>query len=163
MGPASPGYAYHPVLLARPSLDAADPMCHVYVEESDVLWTSGPSWLDLGNSATGEAALLQQHWAPLLTPSLPSRVCCLASPGIAGRRSAVQGAMRVPRSRFRCAASAAAGSSSLLPLPFTPGCLGGISVVGAAGWWWGAPGCFGKVGLAVGLWGLGLARGPLLL
>ena len=55
-------------MLARPALDAADPMCHVYVEEGDVLWTSGPSWLDLGNSGPGEAAMLQQYWAPSSRP-----------------------------------------------------------------------------------------------
>ena len=64
VGPSRPGCPYHPLLLARPTLDAADPMCHVYVEEGDVLWTSGPSWLDLGNSRPGEAAMLQQYWAP---------------------------------------------------------------------------------------------------
>ena len=68
MGPSGPGCPYHPLLLARPALDAADPMCHVYVEESDVLWTSGPSWLDLGNSGPGEAAMLQQYWAPCSRP-----------------------------------------------------------------------------------------------
>ena len=31
-----------PPLLGRPALDAADPMCHVYVEEGSVLWTSEP-------------------------------------------------------------------------------------------------------------------------
>ena len=43
-------------------------MCHVYVEEGDVLWTSGPSWLNLGNSGPGEAAMLQQYWAPCSRP-----------------------------------------------------------------------------------------------
>ena len=64
VGPSGPGCPYHPLLLARPALDAADPMCHVYVEEGDVLWTSAPSWLDLGNSGPGEAAMLQQYCAP---------------------------------------------------------------------------------------------------
>ena len=68
VGPSGPGCPYHPLLLARPALDAADPMCHVYVEEGDVLWTSGPSWLDLGNSGPGEAAMLQQYWAPCSRP-----------------------------------------------------------------------------------------------
>ena len=43
-------------------------MCNVYVEEGDVLWTSGPSWFDLGNTAPREATLLQQHWAPSSCP-----------------------------------------------------------------------------------------------
>ena len=64
VGPSSSGCPYHPLLLARPALDVADPMCHVYVDEGDVLWTSGPSWLDLGSSGPGEAAMLQQYWAP---------------------------------------------------------------------------------------------------
>ena len=68
VGPSGPGCPYHPLLLARPALDAADPMCHVYVEEGDVMWTSGPSWLDLGNSGPGEAAMLQQYWAPCSRP-----------------------------------------------------------------------------------------------
>ena len=68
MGPLGPGCPYHPLLLARPALDAADPTCHVYVEEGDVLWTSGPSWLDLGNSGPGEAAILQHYWAPSSRP-----------------------------------------------------------------------------------------------
>ena len=50
VGPSGRGCPYHPLLLATPALDAADPMCHVYMEEGDVLWTSGPSWLDLGDS-----------------------------------------------------------------------------------------------------------------
>ena len=62
--PSGPGCPYHPLLLARPAQDAAYPMCNVYVEEGDVVWTSGPSWLDLGNSGPGEAALLEQQWAP---------------------------------------------------------------------------------------------------
>ena len=64
---------------------------------------------------------------PHLAPSLPSRLCCLASPDIADRRRAIPGAMRAPRSRFRCAASEAARSSSLLPLPcrIHTGVLGG--------------------------------------
>ena len=68
VGPPGPGYPYHPLMLARPALDATDPMCHVYVEEGDVLWTSGPSWLDLGNSGPGEAAMLQQYWSPSSRP-----------------------------------------------------------------------------------------------
>ena len=98
--PSRPGCPYHPLLLARPAPDAADPMCHVYVEEGDVLWTSGPSWLDLGTSGPGKAALMQQYGAPPPAPSLYRRLCCSASPGIAGGRSAVQGAMRAPRSCF---------------------------------------------------------------
>ena len=59
VGPSGPGCPYYPLLLARPSLDATDPRCHVYVEEGDVLWTSRPSWLDPGTSAPMEAAVLQ--------------------------------------------------------------------------------------------------------
>ena len=43
LAPIGPGCPYHPLLLARPALDDAHPMCHVYVEEGDVLWTTGPS------------------------------------------------------------------------------------------------------------------------
>ena len=43
-------------------------MCHVYVEQGDILWTSGPSWLESGNSVPGEATLLQQYWAPSSRP-----------------------------------------------------------------------------------------------
>ena len=68
MGPSGPGCPYHPLLFARPSLDAADPMCHVYVEQGDIPWTSGPSWLESGNSVPGEATLLQQYWAPSSRP-----------------------------------------------------------------------------------------------
>ena len=68
LGPSGPGCPYHPLLLARRALDATEPMCPVYVEEGDVLWTSGPSWLDLGNSGPGEAAVLQQYWAPSSRP-----------------------------------------------------------------------------------------------
>ena len=68
VGPSAPGCKYHPLLLARPALDAADPMCHVYVEEGDVLWTSGSSWLDLGNSGPEKDAMLQQYWAPSSRP-----------------------------------------------------------------------------------------------
>ena len=68
VGPSGPGCPYHSLLLARPALDAADRMCHVYVEEGDVLMTRGPSWLDLGNGGPGEAAMLQQYWAPSSRP-----------------------------------------------------------------------------------------------
>ena len=68
VGQSGPGCPYHSLLLAKPALDAADPMCHVYVEEGDILWTSGPSWLDLGNSEPGEAAMLQHYWAPSSRP-----------------------------------------------------------------------------------------------
>ena len=47
VGPSGPGCPYHPMLLAKPAVDDADPMCHVYVEEGDILWTIGPTWLDL--------------------------------------------------------------------------------------------------------------------
>ena len=76
VGPSGPGCPYHPLLLARPALDAADPMCHVYVEEGDVL-TSGPSWLDLGKGGPGEAALLQQYWAPSSRPISPQQALLL--------------------------------------------------------------------------------------
>ena len=33
------------------------------LEEGGVLWTSGPSWHEVGNGAPGEAAPLQQYWA----------------------------------------------------------------------------------------------------
>ena len=132
-------------------------MCHVYVEEGDVLWTSGPSWLDLGNGAPGDAALLQQYWA---APSLPSRLCCLASPGIAGRGSSVQGAMRAPRFRFRCAASAAARSSSVLRMPcrIHTGVLG-RDIGSGRGWvvvgWWCGGGGVPRGVLERWVWGCG--------
>ena len=31
---------YHPLLLHDPALDNADPLCHVYVEEGEVLCTT---------------------------------------------------------------------------------------------------------------------------
>ena len=70
VGLLGPGCPYHPLLLATPSLDVADPMCHVYVEEGDVLWTPGPTCLDLGNTAQGEVSFLQQYWAPRSIPPL---------------------------------------------------------------------------------------------
>ena len=46
VGPSGPGCPYHTLLPDKPALDAADPMCHVYVEEGDILWTSdhGHPW-----------------------------------------------------------------------------------------------------------------------
>ena len=79
VGPSGPGCPYHLLLLARPSVDAADPMYHVYVKEGDVLWTSGPSWLDLGNNAPGEPALLQQYWTPLSRPISARQALLLGS------------------------------------------------------------------------------------
>ena len=61
VGLSGRGCPYHRLLMAGPAFDATDPMCHLYMEEGDVLWTSGSSWLDLGNSGTGEAAMLQQY------------------------------------------------------------------------------------------------------
>ena len=68
VGPSGPGCPYHPLLPARPALDDADPMCRVYVEEGDVLWTTGPTWLDLGNSGGLEVSFLQRYGPP---PSPP--------------------------------------------------------------------------------------------
>ena len=165
VGPSSPSCPYHPLLLARPSLDAADPMCHVYMEEGDVLWTSRPSWLDPGNSAPGEAALLLQYWAPSSRPISAEQALLLGFSWHRGpeKHCTKSDAGAEVRLSMRCICS----DKVFLPSPhcptgITPGCWGGISVVGAAGWWWGALGCFGKVGLGLWLWGFGLAGGPLL-
>ena len=72
----------------------------------------------------------------------------------------------MPTSRFRCAASAVARPSSSLPLPcrIHTGVLGGDIGSGRG---WVVVGCtrmFWKGGFGpVGLWGFGLAGGPLLL
>ena len=68
VGPSSTGCPYHPVLLARPALDDANPMCHVYVEEGDVLRTTRPTWLDLGDSGGQEASFLHQYCPPPPSP-----------------------------------------------------------------------------------------------
>ena len=113
----------------------------------------------------GRPPCCSSNGPPHLAPSLPGRLCCLASRGIAAQKSAVPGAMRAPRSRFRCVASAAARSSSLLPLPcrIHTEVLGGVLGSGRG---WVVVGCtrvFWKGGFgAVGLWCFGLAGGPLL-
>ena len=116
MGPSGLGCPYHPLLLARPSLDAADPMC-VYVEEGDVLWTSGPSWLDLGNSAPGEAALLQQYWAASSRPISAEQALLLGFPWQCGSEKRCTRSNARPRSRFRFSMHCICSGKVFLPSP----------------------------------------------
>ena len=155
VGPSGPGCPYHPLLLARPAPDAADPMCHVYVEEADVLWTSGPSWLDLGNSGPGEAAMLQQYWAPSYRPISAQQALLLSflwHRGPEKRCTRSDARAEVPL-LMRCICS----GKVLLPSP--PAMQDSHRGVGGnigRGRDWVVVGCtrvFGKVGL--GLWACG--------
>ena len=71
------------------------------------MWTTGPTWLDLGNPGGQEAFFLQPYCPPLRTRSLHSMPYSLGYPGTAGRRSDARGVTREPMSRWQCAPSAA--------------------------------------------------------
>ena len=161
VGPSGPGCPYHPLLLARPALEAADPMCHVYVEKGNVLWTSGPSWLHLRNSGPGEAALLQQYWAPSSRPISAQQALLLGFSWHRGpekRCTRSDAGAEVPL-LMRCICSGKVFLPSPPALQDSHRGVGGILEGGATAWWWGAPGSLERWVRGCGPVGLWAGRG----
>ena len=60
IGESGSGCPYHPLLSCRPAADGDDPMGVVSVDEGDMLWVSGPAWVDLANLVRQRTHVLQQ-------------------------------------------------------------------------------------------------------